>query len=160
MLNPAELARLTNVSTDTLRHYERKGLIARPVRTRSGYRRYAPETVARVLLIQRALAVGFSLADLVRVLAERDKGGAPCRSVHALVTSRLADLDRRIDELQMLRRELSRLIQEWEARLAATPHGTQARLLDTLDRPAIERIRSNRGMRGPGAKPPDPKRTR
>jgi DNA-binding transcriptional MerR regulator len=145
-LGPGELARLTGVSTDTLRHYERKGLLPKTPRTGSGYRRYSPDAVARVLSIQRALVVGFSLDDLARVFAERDKGGAPCRSVRALVGQRLEELDRRIEELITLRGELETLVEDWDARLAGTPAGRRAHLLDTLgDRPALEEARAHRG---------------
>ena len=72
-MGPRDVARTTGVSTDTLRHYERKGLLPGVTRTAAGYRRYSAATVERVLLIQRALVVGFSLADLKRVLAVRDK---------------------------------------------------------------------------------------
>ena len=78
-LGPSQVARATGVSPDTLRHYERRGLLPPPVRTNAGYRRYSQSTVARVELIQRALVIGFSLEELVDVLAERDSGGAPCR---------------------------------------------------------------------------------
>ena len=117
-LGPRELARQSGVSTDTLRHYERKGLLARPQRTSAGYRRYPAEAVGRVRLIQRALVVGFSLNELARVLKERDRGGAPCRSVRALLDTRLADLTRQIGELRGLRRELVELAQLWDAKLA------------------------------------------
>ena len=79
-MGPREAARATGVSTDTLRHYERKGLLPGVTRTAAGYRRYSAATVERVLLIQRALVVGFSLADLTRVLGVRDRGGAPCHA--------------------------------------------------------------------------------
>jgi DNA-binding transcriptional MerR regulator len=137
-LGPREVARQTGVSTDTLRHYERKGLLPETRRTASGYRRYDPGTVARVLLIQRALVVGFSLGDLGRVLAERDRGGAPCRGVRALVGHRLEGLDRQIAELIVLRNELHALVEDWDARLAETPAGRRAHLLDTLgNRPGL-----------------------
>src|SRR5947207_13697006 len=103
MLGPREVARQTGVSTDTLRHYERLKLLPLPHRTTSGYRRYPASSVDRVLLIQRALVVGFSLKDLARILGERDKGGAPCRQVRALVGERLGALEQRIKELIALR---------------------------------------------------------
>ena len=131
-LGPSEVARLTGVSTDTLRHYERRGLLPAPLRTGAGYRRYPPSAVERVKLIQRALDVGFSLRDLGRVLAEREKGGAPCRGVRALVGERLGDVERRIDELTALRADLTALLAEWDVRLAATPAGARAYLLDSL----------------------------
>ena len=99
LVGPRELARQTGVSTDTLRHYEKRGLLPAVHRTGSGYRRYSADTVSRVLLIQRALVIGFSLDELVSVLSERDRGGAPCRRVRQLVGQRLDTLDRQLEEL-------------------------------------------------------------
>jgi len=113
-LGPRELARACGVSTDTLRHYERKGLLAKRQRTPAGYRRYPSDTVDRVRLIQRALVVGFSLDDLTRVLRERDPGGAPCRGVRALLDARLADLSARIRDLKSLKLELASLARVWD----------------------------------------------
>jgi MerR family transcriptional regulator, Zn(II)-responsive regulator of zntA len=131
-LSPAEVARRSGVSADTLRHYERKGLLPPPARTRAGYRRYPPETIARVTLIQRALVIGFSLDELARVLRDRDRGAPPCRSVRDLVAHRLDDLDERLAQLTALRAELRRLLASWDRRLAGTPPGQPAHLLQTL----------------------------
>jgi DNA-binding transcriptional MerR regulator len=147
MLSPAHVARHTGVSTDTLRHYERKGLLRPPARTATGYRRYTADTIQRVQLIQRALVIGFSLDDLARVLRDRERGLAPCKSVRDLVTERLADLDDRLRELSELRAELGELVKEWDARIARVG-GKPAHLLETLgDRPAIERQRARRRSR-------------
>ena len=129
---PRELAERAGVSTDTLRHYERKGLLAPPPRTRGGYRRYPPEALARVLLIRRALLVGFSLQELGAVLRERESGGTPCRRVRALVSRRLDSVDREIASLRALKKELRSLLRDWDRRLDRTPAGSQARLLETL----------------------------
>lgn len=143
-----DIAQATGVSTDTLRHYERKGLLPRVHRTASGHRRYSRETVERVLLIQRALVVGFSLNDLGRVLSVRDRGGAPCHNVRALVGDRLDALERQIEELRMLRDELRMLIADWDLVLSSTPAGKPARLLDMLaTKPAVERARRTRSRR-------------
>lgn len=131
-LGPGDLARLAGVSTDTLRHYERKGLIARPPRTAAGYRRYPSDAVARVRLIQRALVIGFSLDELAGVLQERAAGGAPCRKVRGIVQGRLADLNQQLADLRLLKRDLQAILDEWDARLARTPSGEQAHLLDAL----------------------------
>ena len=131
-LGPRDVARQCGVSADTLRHYERKGLLPRPARTRSGYRRYSPDTIARVLLVQRALVVGFTLDELARVLREREHGQPPCRGVRDLVAARLDDLDRRLRELTTLRRELRQLLASWDRTLAATPAGQPAHLLQSL----------------------------
>jgi len=144
-MGPRAVARATGVSTDTLRHYERKGLLPRVQRTATGYRRYSAAAIERVLLIQRALVVGFSLEDLKRVLTVREQGGAPCRSVRALVGERLEALTRRIEELIALRDGLRELLAEWDGRLATTPQGRRAHLLETLGaKDVIERTRRTR----------------
>jgi DNA-binding transcriptional MerR regulator len=131
-LAPREVARQCGVSPDTLRHYERKGLLPGPARTGSGYRRYPADTVARVLLVQRALVVGFTLDELARVLRERDRGEPPCRGVRDLVATRLADLEDRVRQLTALRRELRQLLATWDRTLASTPAGQPAHLLRSL----------------------------
>ena len=137
MLSPSELARLTGVSTDTLRHYERKGVLGIPPR-QGGYRLYPPEAIGRVRLVRHALAIGFTLHDLAAVLSERDRGGAPCRNVRALVAERLSELETRLADLAELRDELRLLLRDWDRRLAKIPTGAQARLLDVLaDRPVV-----------------------
>ena len=107
-ISPSELARLTGVRTDTLRHYERKGVLGIPARSQGGYRLYPPEAVGHVRLVRRALAIGFTLHDLAAVLSERDHGGAPCRHVRALVAERLAELETRLGDLTELPSEGAR----------------------------------------------------
>lgn len=131
-IGPRAVAEASGVSTDTLRHYERLGLLPETLRSESGYRRYSPDTVERVRLIQRALVIGFSLKDLASVLARREKGTPPCRRVRSLVGDRLAALESRLVELISLRDELRLLLRDWDARLAVTPEGQRARLLDML----------------------------
>ncbi|MFP5247337.1 MAG: MerR family DNA-binding transcriptional regulator, partial [Thermoanaerobaculia bacterium] len=80
-LSSGALAKECGVSTDTIRHYERLGLIPAAVRGANGYRRFPPETAGRVLLIRRAVAIGFSLDELARILRQRDSGSPPCRNV-------------------------------------------------------------------------------
>jgi len=89
-LSPRELAASAGISTDTLRHYEKSGVLPKPARTRAGYRRYPADAARRVALVRRALAIGFSIKELARVFRERDQGGAPCRKVRAIVGDRLA----------------------------------------------------------------------
>jgi len=144
-LGPKAIALATGVSSDTLRHYERKGLLPGIRRTASGYRQYPQQTIDRVLLIQRALVIGFSLDDLKRVLSVRDQGGAPCRGVRGLVAERLDALNRQIDDLSALREDLRALLAEWDVTLAKTPVGKRAHLLDALaTRATIEQARVGR----------------
>jgi MerR family copper efflux transcriptional regulator len=140
-LGAGELARLAGVSTDTLRHYEAKGVIKRPPRQANGYRSYPPETLERVQLIQRSLTIGFTLDELAAFLQVRERGGAPCRQVRELAASKLEALDERLRELAALRDELRATLKDWDVRLAKTPADQRSRLLETLELPASRRPR-------------------
>jgi MerR family copper efflux transcriptional regulator len=132
-LRAGELARACGISTDTLRHYERVGVLPKPQRTSAGYRQYPAEAVARVRTVRRALDIGFSLAELARFMRARERGGTPCREVRALAVRKLADLERRLEELTILRDQMRQLVVDWEQKLEATPEGMQAHLLDALE---------------------------
>ena len=131
-LRAGALASLAGVSTDTLRYYERRGLLPPPPRDANGYRRYPQAALMRVRIVQQALDAGFTIDDLARVLKQRDAGGAPCREVFGIARTRLAELDQRIAELSALRDHFGRVVDQWEARLAVTRPGRRAGLLDEL----------------------------
>lgn len=131
-LSAGELAKAAGVSTDTLRHYERKGVLRRPGRAPNGYRQYPPEALERVLLVRRALAFGFTLDELARVLSAKDRGAAPCKEVRALAAAKLADVEGRLTELKGLRDELRATLSGWDGRLARTREGGRAALLESL----------------------------
>lgn len=118
-----EAALASGVSRDTLRHYERKGVLPPARRTSGGYRVYPPDTVERVALVRRALVVGFTLAELARVFRDRDRGRAPCRQVRDLVATRLGDLERRLEELTALRGDLHAMLKAWDEKLRRTTPG-------------------------------------
>jgi DNA-binding transcriptional MerR regulator len=88
-LRSGDLARAARVSPDTIRHYERIGILPRASRTDSGYRVYPASAVERVLAVRRAPRIGFTLAQLADVLKARDAGGAPCRRVYQLAQEKL-----------------------------------------------------------------------
>jgi DNA-binding transcriptional MerR regulator len=132
-LRSAELARLAGVSADTLRHYESKGLLARAPRSANGYREYPPQALARIHLVRRAVALGFTLDEIARILAVRERGGAPCRSVRALAETKLKTLDQRLAELAAARDSLQAVLRHWDALLARAPEGQRAGLLDALE---------------------------
>lgn len=126
------LGAAAGVSPDTIRHYEKLGLLAKPLRTGSGYRLYPVSTVSRVATIRSALKAGFSLHELAGIFKERDGGGAPCRRVAAMAAEKVAGLDQQIAELNELRGWLSATLEQWEKRLDRTAPGEPARLLETL----------------------------
>ena len=131
-LSPRELAASAGISTDTLRHYEKSGVLPKPARTRAGYRRYPADAARRVALVRRALAIGFSIKELARVFRERDQGGAPCRKVRAIVGDRLARIDAEIAALTTLKTDLTALLEEWDAKLDRVPAHQPAKLLESL----------------------------
>ena len=133
-MQSGELARQAGVSSDTLRHYERLGLLAKPPRTSGGYRDYPSHTLERVRLIRRALSVGFSLPELSAILKTRDEGGVPCHRVRALAESKLAQIQQKIQELISMCKQLKQTLETWDVKLARTRPGQQARLLETLPR--------------------------
>src|SRR5438552_3246689 len=125
-LRSGELARRAGVSPDTLRHYERRGLLPRPERSAAGYRLYSPEALRRVRLIRGALSIGFTVNELGAILADRDHGRAPCRRVRALAANKLAAVERQLRTLRLWRRELRTALADWDRRLRATPRGKRA----------------------------------
>jgi DNA-binding transcriptional MerR regulator len=131
-MRSGELAAAAGVSADTLRHYEREGLLPPSERLPNGYRVYAAASLKTVLLIQRALSIGFSLAEIAVFLKERRNGSPPCKRVHALALDRLADVERRIASLTHFRDEFRAVLNEWNGRIAGTPEGSPARLLESL----------------------------
>jgi DNA-binding transcriptional MerR regulator len=126
------LAKLVGISTDTLRLYERKGLLRSPMRTANGYRCYSPDCVARLRLIRAALSIGFTLDELAKILKIRDAGGAPCHKVRDLAISKLAGLEQHIRQLALLRDQLRNLLKSWDRLLEETPQHQRAGLLEML----------------------------
>jgi len=145
-MRPGDLARQVGVSTDTLRHYERLGLLPIPPRTAGGYRNYPAQALERASLIHRALGVGLSLSDLKTILKIRDGGGVPCQSVRNLADAKLTQLEMQINDLVTMRDQLRRVLRSWNQRLARTPKGERARLLETLPRETGRRVSSDRAM--------------
>lgn len=103
-----ELAAAAGTTTKTLRFYEASGLLPPAERAANGYRDYGPEALCRLDFIHRGRAAGLTLAQIREVIEIRDTGDAPCHHVHQLLTERLADIDRQIADLQVLRATLSR----------------------------------------------------
>lgn len=131
-ISSGELAKICGVSPDTIRHYERVGVLPAAVRGANGYRIFPREAAGRVLLIRRALAIGFSLAEVAKILRQRDGGSPPCRNVRAMAGEKLQALDQRIAEMIAMRDELAKLLEEWDAKLATTRDGEPAHLLAAL----------------------------
>lgn len=135
---PGELSRLAGVSTDTLRHYERLGLIARAHRSSNGYREYPIDALERVRVIQSALAIGFTLAELSRIFRIRERGGIPCREVRDLARNKSVELEDRIRQMKRLLSRLRDLISGWDGLLEQAGPGVRARLLESLGEATLD----------------------
>ena len=131
-MSAGELARASGVSTDTLRHYERKGVLPLPARARNRYRQYPPEAADRVRMVRQALAIGFTLDELASILKVRDRGGAPCKQVRALAAAKLEETEMRVREATALRDDLAAILSDWDARLSRAGRGGRAGLLESL----------------------------
>jgi DNA-binding transcriptional MerR regulator len=107
-----EIAREAGVTVDTVRFYERVGVLPAPERTESGYRDYEPRTVERIRFTRELQAIGFTLADAVDALAAHDAGGATCESERWRLDAALARVDAKLAELNALR---SRIVQAQDA---------------------------------------------
>ncbi len=101
-----ELAKTAGVTPDTIRYYEREGLLPAAERTRNGYRDYGPGALEDLLFIKKAQALGLKLADVREVLEISAGGKPPCEHVRATVTARLTEVEERLRELRGLRATL------------------------------------------------------
>lgn len=108
------LAKLGGVGIEALRFYERSGLLGRPGRTQSGYRVYDAAVLTRLDFIKRAQVLGFSLAEIKRIIADKQAGRSPCLEVREIVRHRLEELDERLKEMRRYRRELGAALSQWE----------------------------------------------
>lgn len=114
LLKIGEVAKQSGTGIETLRFYEKSGLLDRPHRTTSGYRLYDSEVLERLAFIKRAQVLGFSLDEIKRIIAEKRAGQSPCREVREIVRQRLVELDARLAQMRRYRKELAAALSEWE----------------------------------------------
>jgi len=98
-----EIANRSGVTVDTVRFYERLGVLPSPEREPSGYRDYVPETVERIQLTRELQAIGFTLNEVIAALAAHDAGGATCESERWRLDAVLERVDAKLAELDALR---------------------------------------------------------
>ena len=125
-----ELAKLANVSQDTLRFYEKHGLMQPTSRSEAGYRLYSPQDVHRIRFILSAKAVGFTLSEIHELLAlEVTRDQASCEDVKQLVDEKILTVEQRIRELQRIQSSLQTLS---DACCGGAEPATHCTILDTL----------------------------
>jgi len=106
-----ELADTAGLPSQTIRFYERSGLLPEPVRRANGYRIYDESTLTRLNFIRTAKAAGLTLAEIGSIIDLRDDGNVPCTHVARLLDTKLADVRNRIRSLAVLEAELEDVIE-------------------------------------------------
>ncbi len=104
------LARTTGVKVETIRYYEREGVLPTPVRGSGSYRMYGPDDVERLAFIRTSRELGFTLAEVRALLSLSETPNRSCNEVDALARSHLAQVEEKLRQLESLRAELSRVI--------------------------------------------------
>lgn len=122
-----DLSRISGVNVETIRYYERIGLIAPPPRLPSGYRHYDDRAVRRLRFIRRGRELGFGIDEIRTLLQLAGHPEQPCDQADALARDHLQDVEARIADLEAMRDELSRLV---DCHAETVGH---CRLLEALD---------------------------
>ena len=105
-----ELAKAAGVHIETVRYYERCGLLPEPARRPSGYRVYAEATVARLRFIKNAQELGFALAEIEKLLALRVDANTNCAEVRRQAEAKLLEVERKLQTLQAIQAALTQLV--------------------------------------------------
>ncbi len=108
-LTIGEIAKRSGIGIETVRFYERKGLIAEPPRTDSGYRQYPEEVVGRIRFIRRAKELGFALKEISELLSLRVDPNTTCADVREQTELKIADVEEKIRALQTIKTALEKL---------------------------------------------------
>jgi Cu(I)-responsive transcriptional regulator len=124
-----ELARVTGTKAETIRYYEREGILPSADRTDSNYRDYSEEHLAALTFVRRARQLGFSMVQVRELLALSDDSDKPCEDVDELVRGQLAEVDRKITDLSALRDQLGQMLQACQADRIA-----ECRIVESLGR--------------------------
>lgn len=127
-LTIGQVAKAAGVGVETVRFYERQGLIEQPPRPREGYRRYPPETVAALRFIRRAKELGFTLPEIAELLGFCRHEAVDCATVRQQAETKIADIEERMAALGRMRDALGALVEACRER----GHVGQCPLLETL----------------------------
>lgn len=119
-LTIGQVAKAAAVHVETMRYYERRGLVPRPPRNASSYRHYPENTVTRVQFVRHAQTLGFSLDEIGELLSLRAAPRARCADVKRRAEVKLGEIDTKIRSLRAMHRTLTRLVSQCDGRLPAS----------------------------------------
>jgi Hg(II)-responsive transcriptional regulator len=109
-LRTGEVAAQAGVNVQTLRYYERRGLLKEPVRRASGYREYPADAVRLIRFIKRAQEIGFTLSEIEDLLRLRDDQDSACAEVRSAAEAKIEDIEQKIRHLRAMKRALGVLV--------------------------------------------------
>lgn len=122
-LKIGEVSKQSGVNIETLRFYEKAGLLDKPARSMSSnYRLYDSEVLERLDFIKRAQTLGFTLEEIRQVINHKREGESPCAEVRGIVRRRLAELDEKMRQMRLYRDELAETLDEWDKQREAEGH--------------------------------------
>ena len=130
-----DLSQITGVSPQTIRYYERIGVLPHARRADNGYRSYTDEDVERLRFIRRARRLGFSLDNITEILAFREQNIPPCEYVQELIQAKITEIQTHIDELEQLRDELAALHEAGKRLTQDVQSGCYCQILETDPHP-------------------------
>ncbi|CNH64548.1 zinc-responsive transcriptional regulator [Yersinia enterocolitica] len=141
MLKIGQIAKLADVTPDTIRYYEKQGMMDHAERTEGGYRLYTEQDLQRLRFIRYAKQLGFTLETIAELLSIRvDPEHHTCQEYKAIVDSRLLDVESKITELKRMRESLKRLS---DACCGSTHATTYCSILEALEQGATEELARN-----------------
>jgi MerR family copper efflux transcriptional regulator len=108
-LTIGQVAKRTGMTVETIRFYEKQGLLGKPQRSASGYRQYPESEVKRIRFIQRAKDVGFTLKDIKELLLLRTQPDVSCADIQNKATAKIEDIEQKITDLQRMKNALAQL---------------------------------------------------
>lgn len=115
MIQIGVVAKRSGIGVETIRYYEREGLIPLPERSPSGYRRYSESVVKHVQFIQHAKTLGFSLKEIGELIALKNTPGSTCKTVRSTAVEKVADIQKKIDALENMKIALTPLIDQCQS---------------------------------------------
>ncbi|SES06116.1 transcriptional regulator, MerR family [Vreelandella subterranea] len=129
----SELAKRGGVTAETVRHYTREQLLAPKRHPDNGYQLYSATDLERLHFIQRARKLGFSVAEILDILAHADHGDSPCPLVRDLLANRLPQIRAQIRELEALAQRMEQALESWQHMPDGTPDGhSLCRLIESF----------------------------
>ena len=124
-----ELARAAGTKAETIRYYEREGILPAADRTNSNYRDYSADHLATLSFVRRSRELGFSMAQVRKLLTLSDRDDKPCENVDLMVQEQIAEVDRKIADLTRLREQLGQMLGACQAERVG-----ECRVIESLTR--------------------------